>query len=389
MARDRVERAPMSEGHTDVVVIGGGAMGTAAGWAIARRGHSVRVLEQFSHVNAMASHGGISRIFRHAYAEGEDYVPWALAADDAWHGLQERSGTSIIHRIGCLDMAAPGYDHAALARGSADAYQLDYDWIDGAEVRKRFPIWNVPDDWEACYTPRAGYVEVGPAMRALAAEMEAAGGTLETDCRVSGWSADAEGVRVETAGDAYTADRLVVTGGAWNVHLLAALGLPLEVRRKPVLWFESDRPDLIVPDVFPCWIAECDLGHPYGLPQVDVPGFKAGMHSGGEPVDPETLDREVHPADVETALGPFLQRYMHHVTGRLTQSAVCMYTMTPDENFIIDRHPEHGNVVFAAGFSGHGFKFTPVVGEHLADLALDPAARPRPLFALDRFAAAR
>jgi monomeric sarcosine oxidase len=379
----------MTERHTDVLVIGGGTMGTAAGWAIARRGSSVRVLEQFDHVNTLASHGGVSRIFRHAYAEGADYVPWALEADALWHDLQARTGTPLIHRIGCLDMAAPGYDHAALARSSADAYGLQYEWIDGAEVRRRFPIWNIPDDWAVCFTSEAGYLEVGPALRALASEMREAGGRLETRCRVTDWSADGDGARVETNDGTFTADRLVVTGGAWNIHLLKALGLPLQVRRKPVFWFESARPDLIVPERFPCWIAECDYGHPYGLPQVDVPGFKTGIHVGGEVADPETLDREIHDADVSAQIGPFLEKYMNFFTGRLEDASVCMYTMTPDEDFIIDRHPEHEGVVFAAGFSGHGFKFAPVIGEHLADLALDAAAQPRPLFALDRFAAAR
>lgn len=379
----------MTERHTDVLVIGGGAMGTATGWALARRGHTVRVLEQFDHVNDLASHSGISRIFRHAYAEGADYVPWALKADALWHELQDRAGTSIIHRIGCLDMAAPGYEHAALARASAEAYNLDYEWIDGAEIRRRFPIWNVPDGWVACYTSQAGYLEIGPAMRAMASEMQESGGVLETNCKVSDWSADGDGVRVETASGPYTADRLVITGGAWNVHLLAELGLPIEVRRKPVFWFETARPEMIAPEVFPSWIAECEFGHPYGLPQVDVPGFKTGIHVGGELVDPDTLDREIHPEDVSAQIGPFLERYMNHFTGRVEGSQVCMYTMTPDEDFIIDRHPDHDRVVFAAGFSGHGFKFATVIGEHLADLTLDPNAKPRPLFARDRFAATR
>ena len=376
----------MAERHTDVLVIGGGTMGTAAGWAIARRGHSVRVLEQFDHVNALASHGGISRIFRHAYAEGAVYVPWALQADDMWHELQDRAGTSIIHRVGCLDMAAPGYEHAALARASGDAYNLDYEWIDGAEVRRRFPIWNVPDDWVACYTSQAGYLEVEPALRAMASEMRDAGGAMDTHCRVNGWSAGADGVRVETSNGEYTGDRLVIAGGAWNIHLLKALGLPLVVHRKPLYWLASERPDLIEPDRFPCWIAECEFGHPYGLPKVDVPGFKTGLHVGGDEADPDTLDREIRDEDLSANLGPFFEKYMNFYTGKVESASVCMYTMTPDEDFIIDRHPEHDQVVFAAGFSGHGFKFAPVIGEHLADLALDPAARPRPTFGIDRFA---
>ncbi|HYH10782.1 MAG TPA: FAD-dependent oxidoreductase, partial [Thermomicrobiales bacterium] len=255
--------------------------------------------------------------------------------------------------------------------------------------RKRFPAWNVPDEWVACYSPRAGYLKVEPALRSMATEMQRAGGLLETNCRVTDWSADGDGVRVESTGGTFIADRLIVTAGAWNIHLLTSLGLPLEVRRKPVLWFESNQPETITPDVFPSWIAETGDTHLYGVPQVGVPGAKAGVHSGGEISDPETLDREVHARDVDAEIGPFLTTHMNGITGRLTQSAVCMYTMTPDEDFIIDRHPEFANVVFAAGFSGHGFKFAPVVGQHLAELSLDDSTESRPLFSLNRFATAR
>ncbi len=379
----------MTDRHSDILVLGGGTMGTAAGWALARRGHSVRVAERFDHVHSLGSHGGITRIFRHAYAEGADYVPWALQADAEWVGLQERTGESIVHRVGCLDMAAPGMSHAELARRAADEHGLAYDWIDGAEIRRRFPVWNVPDDWSGCFTADAGYLLVEPALRAMATEMQEAGGMLETHCRAHYWSADGDGVRIETAHGAYTADRLIITGGAWSTHLLESLGLPLEVRRKPVFWIEAERAEEVAPDRFPCWIAESEYGHPYGLPQADVPGLKVGMHSGGDAVDPDTVDRVVHPSDLEQGIGPFLRRYMHGVAGHVLDSTVCMYTMTPDEDFVIDRHPLHANVVFAAGFSGHGFKFALVVGQHLADLALDASARARPLFASERFARAR
>jgi N-methyl-L-tryptophan oxidase len=379
----------MTDRHSDILVLGGGTMGTAAGWSLARRGHNVRVIERFDHVHSLGSHGGITRIFRHAYAEGADYVPWALRADAEWVGLQERTGQSIVHRVGCLDMAAPGMPHAELARRAADEHGLAYDWIDGAEIRKRFPIWNVPDTWSGCFTANAGYLMVEAALRAMATEMQDAGGKLETHCRVHSWSADGDRVQIETVHGAYTADRLIITGGAWSTHLLEPLGLPLEVRRKPVFWLELEQSDPVASEQFPCWIAESEYGHPYGLPQAGVPGLKIGMHSGGDVVDPEEVDRQVHPSDLEQEIKPFLQRYMHGVTGQALDSAVCMYTMTPDEHFVIDRHPLHANVVIAAGFSGHGFKFAPVVGQHLAELALDVTASARPLFAIERFARSR
>lgn len=375
----------MSGQHTDVLVLGGGTMGTAAGWAVARRGHSVRVLEQFDHVHDLGSHSGITRIFRHAYAEGADYVPWALQADEAWHALQDRDGEPFIHRVGCLDMGGPGSSHAQRARESAEAYDLEFEWLSPSDVRSRFPALNPGDDWESCFGPQGGYIEVAPALRAMAAEAVRSGGDIKTGCRVTDWSADSGAVSVESSAGRFTADTLIVAAGAWSIHTLTALGLPLEVRRKPVIWFRSDRPETISPDALPSWMVDFATHHIYGVPQVGVPGAKLGVHSGGETADPETIDRTVHAIDVDAELGPFVRRHMNHIPGDVLQSAICMYTMTPDDHFILDRHPEHANVVFGAGFSGHGFKFAPVIGEHLADLALNASMGPRPMFAMDRF----
>lgn len=378
----------MAPRHTDLLVLGGGTMGTAAGWAAAQRGHSVRVLEQFDHVHTMGSHSGITRVFRHAYAEGADYVPWALEADDAWHALQERADVPLIHRVGCLDISAPGTSHAYLARAAAEAWNLDYEWLSGAEVRERFPVWNMPDDWEVGYGSRAGYIEVEPALKAMARELVNSDGVIETGCRASRYEATNQGVSVETNQGSFSADALIITAGAWNIHLLQQLGLPLEVWRRPVIWFTSSSPETILPESFPCWMAEVADDVFYGLPQVDVPGMKAGVHSGGVPSDPETLDREVHQSDIDEEIGPFVRTYLNGIPGEVAQTSMCMYTMTPDEHFLIDRHPGHVNIAFGAGFSGHGFKFAPVIGDHLVDLATDASVRPREMFALERFAGA-
>ncbi|MBA3378694.1 MAG: FAD-dependent oxidoreductase, partial [Chloroflexia bacterium] len=136
----------MTTHHTDVVIVGGGTMGTAAGWALARQGARVVVLEQFQHVHAFGSHGGKTRIFRHAYAEGPRYVPWAIEADRLWSELQERTGNPFMHRIGCIDISGPDNDRAHVARASAVEYGIRHEWLTGAEVNERWPIWRVPDD---------------------------------------------------------------------------------------------------------------------------------------------------------------------------------------------------------------------------------------------------
>ena len=379
----------MATHHADVVIVGGGTMGTAAGWAIARQGGSVTVLEQFSHVHGFGSHGGRTRIFRHAYAEGATYVPWTLEADRLWSGVQERTGTTFMHRVGCIDVSGPGHHRAREARASANAHGLAHEWLTASEVRERWPIWKIGDDREVCYGPDAGFLDVEIGLRALGRELVEAGGTIFTGAAVTGWTASADGVEATAAnGDTWSGDRLIVTAGAWAGKVLAGLGIPLEVRRKPIAWFELDEAtaNLAEPDTMPVYISDDAHGEFYGFPHYHDAGIKIGMHSGGAVADPGTIDRTVSEVDTHTDILPFAQRSFQGITGNVLSSAVCMYTLTPDEDFIVDRHPEYERVSLAAGFSGHGFKFAPVVGTHLAALALDSSTASIPTFALSRFA---
>lgn len=377
----------MNDVRTEIIVIGGGAMGTAAGWALARRGHRVIVLEQFQHVHDKGSHGGRTRIFRHAYAEGPRYVPWALEADRLWSEVQERMTARFMHRVGCLDISAPGFNRAREARASADAYGIRYEWLTGKDVNERWPAWNLPEDREVCFGPDAGFLDVGIALGAFGRELVEAGGELRADEQVLSWAADERGVVVETLRRRYAGERLVVTAGAWSGKILRDLNVPLEIRRKPVVWFEiePEQEEPFAPERFPSFISEDRAGEFYGIPRYGEPGIKVGMHSGGDVVDPDTINRAATEADIAPDLRPFVERSVRGATGRTLGSVVCMYTMTPDEDFVIDRHPDHSNVVLATGFSGHGFKFTPVVGEYLANLATDPAAAVRADFSLSRF----
>ena len=378
----------MATKTADIIVLGGGTMGTATGWALARQGYKPVVLEQFQHIHSMGSHGGKTRIFRHAYAEGARYVPWTLEADRLWTELQERTGNAIVHRIGCIDVSAPGFHRARDAYDSARQYGIDAEWLSGAEVNRRWPIWNLPDDREVCFGPQAGFLDVVAGLTALTSELTAAGGQVVDNTPVLSWSATDAGVEVLTAEDTWQADRLVITAGAWAMHLLRDLNVPLEVRRKPVLWFEVDAEHqaLAVPGATPVFINDDEHGEFYGIPDPFTPTFKIGQHDKGDVVDPNTISRAITDDDIQPSIWPFIQRNLHGLTGTVTETACCMYTMTPDEDFIIDRHPEHGRVTLAAGFSGHGFKFTPVIGEYLARLTVDADAPVVPDFALGRFA---
>jgi monomeric sarcosine oxidase len=377
----------MASRHYPVIVLGGGTMGSAAAWELGKRGIPALVLEQFGHVHDQGSHGGQTRIIRHAYAESPDYVPIVVRADDLWVELEAETGRRFFHRIGCLDLAAPGYGHARSARASAERWGLPFEWLDGAEVRRRYPAWTIPDEWEACFDPRAGYLEVEPALRAFGEAAQSRGVTTRDHEPARAWRVDGDGVVVETDRGTYSGDRLIVTAGAWAGRTLAALGLPLTVLRKPVWWFGLADPAPYDAARFPVWIAASGAGELYGFPLAcGEVGLKVAQHSGGEAVDPATVDREAHDAEAVPILAASRQM-LRGLTGAITKRTVCLYTMTPDTDFIVDRHPEHGQVVFGAGFSGHGFKFASAIGAHLVALALDAEAAPYPHLALGRLLA--
>lgn len=370
--------------HFDTIVLGGGTMGTAAAWELGKRGERALVLEQFGHVHSLGSHSGYTRIIRHAYSEGADYVPLVLRADELWMELEAAAGTTVYHRVGGIELAAPGHTQAETARASAIEHKLDYEWLDGAEVRRRWPMFNAPDDWVAGYGARSGFLDVETALHALGDQARIFGVKIRDNEAVRSWSLDGAGVRVETDQDHYTAERLIVTAGAWAASMLPELRLPLEVRRKVLFWLEVEDESAFQPDEMPVFITDTPHGEIYGFPIWGRPGLKIARHDGGIASDPDNLDRTVGDREADDVLG-LAQELFTGVTGKVLESAVCMYTVTPDEAFIVDRHPEHEQVTIAAGFSGHGFKFATAIGEHLADLALDPFVNPYPFLSCGRF----
>ena len=376
--------------HSAVIVIGGGTMGTATAWELAKRGERAIVFEQFGHVHTFGAHGGHTRVIRHAYAEGADYVPLVLRADDLWEELQDASGIKVFHRVGALElMTGEGSDHALRARASAAKHNVPFEWLRADEIRRRWPQFQIGDDWEGGFGERSGFLEVEPALRAMASLARRGGVEVREHEPVTTWGAEADRVWVETASGRYTADRLIVTPGSWANQMLADLGLPITVLRKTLFWLEVKDPSRFAPERFPIYIADRPGLELYGFPIHGQPGLKCANHFGGEPTTPETVDRTVHAEENEKiveAAGWLFGR--EQLTGRVLASTVCLYASTPDHDFLIDRHPAHPHVVFGAGFSGHGFKFAPAIGEHLVQLAFGETAT-RPLFALKRFAAAR
>ena len=365
--------AELVEARTyDAIVVGCGAVGSATALQLARRGASVLALDRFAPGHDRGSSHGETRIIRLAYAEHPDYVPHLRRAYELWAELEREHGAQLYYETGLLEVGPRDGAFLRSIRASAREHGLALEELAREEVERRFPLFALDPGHAAVFEQRAGYLLVEACVRALAAAAARAGAELRTGVAVTGWTAHEHGVEVtlEAGGttEALTARRLVITAGAWASELLADLGLPLHVLRKPVFWLGPSGPRSGASLTF---IYDTDWGSFYGFPSLDGESMKVAEHSGGERVaDPLTVDRSMRHDDL-ARVEAFRARHLPSVDGEVRRHDVCMYTMTPDEHFIVDRHPRHANVVFAAGLSGHGFKFAPVLGEVLADLALE------------------
>ena len=360
----------------DVIVVGLGAMGSAAAYHLAKRGARTLGLDANPRGHARGSSHGRSRIIREAYYEAPEYVPLVQRAYQLWRELEEESGEPLLRITGGLWIGPPEGEFVVGALTSARKWGLPYEELGPAEVTARYPGFRVPDDLVAVYEPNAGILRPEACVGAHLDGAARHRAEIRLEETVRSWTVDRGGVRVETDRETYTAERLVVAGGPWAPQLLADLGLPLEVWRIVNVHFAPTKPELFDADRCPVyfWQLRDGRGEYYGFPALPGEGVKLGRHDIGELCTPETIRREVDPEEVE-ALRMMLDEYMPGASGPVISTLTCMYTNTPDRHFVIDRHPEHANVVYGAGFSGHGFKFASAIGEVLADLATDGASR--------------
>ncbi|MBO9305970.1 N-methyl-L-tryptophan oxidase [Thermomicrobium sp.] len=364
----------MREERATVIVIGLGIMGSATAWALARRGVRVLGLEQYAPFHALGSSHGKTRIIREAYFESPEYVPLVQRAYELWDELGERTGRRLLRVTGGVSIGRLDSPFIVGARESAQRHGLAHELLDAQEARKRFPVLALPDDFVALVEGRAGILFAEECWRAFCEDAVRHGAELRFGVRVHGFAPDGEGMTVETESGRLRADRVVVTAGPWSTTLLADLGLPLEVRRVLVVHVQPDDPTRFRPEVLPIFIMDVPEGEYYGFPFLPDQGVKFGRHDDGEVCTPESVRRTVTDDEVRWMTG-VLERYLPGAAREVLMTVTCLYTMTPDSHFVIDRHPEWPQVVFAAGFSGHGFKFASVMGEALADLALEGASR--------------
>ncbi|GAB3670781.1 N-methyl-L-tryptophan oxidase [Halopiger thermotolerans] len=375
----------MSERY-DAIVLGVGATGSATVAHLAERGVDVLGLERYDVPHGYGSSRGLTRSFRLASAEDPTYVPLLRRAEELWTELEADHDRRLFYRTGSIDAGPAGDPLVEGAARTCEEHDLEYERLSSAALSERYPGYRLPDDYEAIYQPDGGYLVPEECIVAHVDRAHRAGATIRARERVVDWRPLEDGVRVETDRDIYEGDRLVVTAGAWTARFVEPLADVLVPERQVLAWFRPEEPARFEPDRFPVWNLQGPEGRFYGCPVHAVPGFKVGQyHHREEAVDPDAVEREPTQTD-ERLLREFAERYFPDGAGPTMRLQTCLFTNTPDEQFVLDTHPDHPRVVVGAGFSGREFEFAPVVGEILADLAVDGETdREIGPFSIDRF----
>lgn len=361
----------------NAIVLGLGAMGSATLCQLALRGWRVLGLEQFSAGHSLGSSHGDSRIIRETYFEHPLYVPLVQRAHDLWRELEERSGAPLMTITGGLMIGPPDGTVVSGTLRSAAGHRLPHELLTPAETRQRFPAFSLADGLVAVLDPRAGYLDPEGCNKAHIDVARDAGAEPRFNEPVLEWMPDGEGVRVTTSSGNYLADRLVIAGGAWNGELLSQLHLPLTVERQSVFWLEPDmKAEQYNRAQFPIYAYEYKAGRIcYGFPRLPR-GVKASVMHDGETSDhPDGVRRTIDGSEavsLRNALRPVLPELAE---ATIRESGVCIFTNTPDHDFIVDFHPGYPQVLVSSACSGHGFKFASALGEVHADLLTTGSSR--------------
>jgi sarcosine oxidase len=373
--------------HYDVIVVGVGGMGSTACWQLTRRGQRVLGLERFGVPHRFGSSHGVTRVIRLAYYESPAYVPLLRRAYALWHDTETALGETLLITTGSLDAGPEGSARVNASLRTCVDHDLAHQILTGTEVNARFPGHRLPEDFRAVFQPDGGIVLSERAIVGHVTMAQAAGAEIRAHEEVQEWSPLAGGgVRVVTDRGQYDAGRLVLTAGAWIGDLLPAAQPFAVPERQVVGWFQPLQPSNFLPETFPVTLLFVEEGFYYALPIYGVPGVKIGRyHHRDETGHADALSREPEAED-EALLRRGLSRYLSGADGPVMSLQTCMFTNTPDEHFIIDRLPEHPDVIVASPCSGHGYKFASVIGEIVADLATDKqSAFDLTMFRLSRF----
>ncbi len=377
----------MAADRYDIIIVGLGAMGSAALYQASQRGAKALGIDRYDPPHTLGSSHGDTRITRLAIGEGEMYMPFIQRANQIWAELEAKSGRTLFHQSGGLIIApetgaarfhAEG-DFVELSARIAGKFGIAHEILDAAGIRSRFPLLTPRDSDHAYYEPESGVLRPERCIQtqlelALADQAEIRSCEAVVDYR-----ADADGVTVWTEKDKYRADKLILCAGAWMSELLPAPSRgELRVCRQVIHWYEAPDLRLFDPSVFPyvIWIGDApeDFWSVFPAPSDGVPGVKMVSEQYHTSEEIHAISREVTPAEIADMRQRLTVQRLRGTTERSVRADVCLYTVTRDEHFIIDFHPNSRRVVMASPCSGHGFKHSAAIGETLAQMALDGGA---------------
>ena len=377
--------------HFDAIVIGAGGVGSAAAYYLAKSGQRVLLLEQFELNHRNGSSYGYSRVIRYTY-DNPTYINLMRDAYPLWFALQEEAGEQLYVKTGGLDFGFPDTDTFQQLKASMDKAQLDYEHLSRSDIQARYPQFALKDGMEGLFQSESGLLRTSRCVLAHARLAQARGAEVIDQTPVVKVIPGANGVEVHTAKDVFSCDRIIITVGSWAKALLAEHGvdLPLKIMPCQLGFYQPDNTADFVPGTFPVFFAHMNgiYGEmPYGNPQEDHSrGVKIATVSGWGGVNaPSEVDYTPSQQWTEH-IRDWASEYIPTAAGPLISTRRCLYTLTPDKDFIVDQHPNYPHVVIGAGFSGHGYKFTTLLGKMLADLAVDGSTpHDTSLFKVNRF----
>lgn len=375
----------------DVIVIGAGGVGSAATYYLSKAGKKVLLLEQFELDHQNGSSYGYSRVIRYTY-DNPIYVDLMRDAYPLWFALQEAAGEQLYVKTGGLDFGIPETDTFRRMKASLDAAELDYEHLDKADIAKRYPQFALDDGMEGLFHADTGLLKASRCVLSHIRLAQEQGATVIDQTPVLTVTPSEYGVEVVTERETYHCDRIVLTVGSWAKGLLAQQGinLPLNIMPCQLGFYQPGTPTDFEPGKFPVFFAHMNGPYgemPYGIPHEDSSiGLKITTFYGWDTVEKPSEVDYTPSQDWTERIRDFARQYIPDAAGPLISTRRCLYTLTPDKDFVIDQHPNYPQVVIGAGFSGHGFKFTTLMGKMLSDLAIEgQTPHNTSLFKLSRF----
>ncbi len=369
IAPDTLLNASRTTKIYDAIVIGAGGMGSAAAYHIAKAGASVLVLEQFQRGHTFGSSHGETRIIRLFY-DKPFYTELMKSAYAEWRAVEKEASTPLLFTTGSVSLGVAGNHYSLATRENLETAGVASEEWDAERLARRFPQFQVPKGMDILWQQDSGFLHAAACVATHLQLAERHGADIRENTPVTriDWHADVP--RVETKDGHFRARKIIVTTGAWTERLVAELNLPLTVTRQQVCYYRpaDKNSHAYTPERFPVFVevtAENEFF--YGIPDFGKNGVKVARHGWGQPISPDTCNRTPD-ADYIARLDAYVQERIPSL-GKAAHAEVCLYTETPDEDFIIDAHPDCPDVLIAAGFSGHGFKFCALVGRIMNELA--------------------